>query len=43
MPVPQRVKFGVLQRVKFLWGVGVGRPARPKNTTEQARCLFHKE
>ncbi|MEG4307213.1 hypothetical protein QUB16_31585 [Microcoleus sp. D3_18a_C4] len=40
MPVPQRVKFCVPQRVKFLWS---GRPARPKNTTEQARCLFHKE
>ncbi|WP_333199490.1 hypothetical protein [Microcoleus sp. B5-D4] len=40
MPVPQRVKFGVSLLVKLLWS---GRPARPKNTTEQARCLFHKE
>ncbi|MEG3972010.1 hypothetical protein QUA00_30980 [Microcoleus sp. T2B6] len=42
-PVHKRlIENGATSQMKLLWGVGVGRPARPKNTTQDARQLIKK-
>ena len=42
-PVNKRlIENGATSQMKLLWGVGVERPARPKNTTQDARQLITK-